>query len=206
MKAANRFYVYIHRRRDSNEVFYVGKGTGGRSSRSWGRNRRWQAIANKHGFDCEIVEQGLFESDALDLEVELIKFYKECGCKLVNMTNGGEGLSGYVPTAEANEKRRQRKLGSKHSPESIAKMKAALSVPIICSNGMIFGSSKAAKEWVNSLGLASSPVTNTSAICACLKGRRKTAFGFGWRYLRDAEEMAAADTSRTETIQEGEFA
>lgn len=92
----NDYYVYLHRRNDSNEVFYVGKGRRYRSTVYCNRNKWWLAIANKHGFTVEYVEKGLSESDAYDLEVETIKFYRECGHTLCNLSDGGEGGNGSV--------------------------------------------------------------------------------------------------------------
>jgi hypothetical protein len=89
----NVYYVYIHRRGDNNEVFYVGKGKGNRIKQRDGRNIYWKNIVNKHGYTYEIVEKELSEDSAFDLEIELIKFYRESGHKLVNLRNGGEGGS-----------------------------------------------------------------------------------------------------------------
>lgn len=87
------YYVYLHRRGDNNEVFYVGKGRGRRSTTTSGRNKWWKNVYNKHGFSVEHVETGLCEEDAFSLEVELIKFYKENNHVLCNITCGGEGCS-----------------------------------------------------------------------------------------------------------------
>ena len=87
----NIYYVYLHRRLDTNDVFYVGKGKGRRAYEKFSRNRWWLAIVEKVGFTVEMVEINLFEHDAFLLEVETIKFYKGCGYKLCNLTNGGEG-------------------------------------------------------------------------------------------------------------------
>lgn len=93
-KDTNRFYVYLHRRGDNNEVFYIGKGTGNRANVVWGRNPWWKRIYEKCGRVVEYIEKGLSEQDAYDLETETIKFYKECGYTLCNLTDGGEGVPG----------------------------------------------------------------------------------------------------------------
>jgi len=103
----NVFYVYIHRRNDNNEVFYVGKGKDKRSHSKAGRNQYWLNIVNKHGYSIEIVEKELSEDEAFDLEVELIKFYRENGHKLTNLTDGGEGTSGYKLTRKERARIRQ---------------------------------------------------------------------------------------------------
>lgn len=73
----NVYYVYLHRRGDNNEVFYVGKGKNGRYKSKAGRNNWWTNVVDKCGFSAEIVECGLSEQAAFDLEVELILFYRE---------------------------------------------------------------------------------------------------------------------------------
>lgn len=117
MESANIFYVYIHRKADNNEVFYVGKGKGKRAHSKHGRNRWWNSVVEKHGFVYEIVEQQLSEQSAFDLEIELIKFYRECGHKLCNMTDGGEGMSGNVASAETRAKLSARFKGREFSQE-----------------------------------------------------------------------------------------
>jgi hypothetical protein len=94
--SGNDYYVYLHRRNDTNDVFYIGKGRGYRSRTKDNRNKWWLAIVAKHGYTVEYVEKGLTEYDAYNLEVETIKFYRECGYKLCNLTDGGEGGSGSV--------------------------------------------------------------------------------------------------------------
>jgi len=43
-------------------------------------------------------------TDALDFEIFYIKFYRDCGYRLTNRTDGGEGALGYIHTAESKEK------------------------------------------------------------------------------------------------------
>lgn len=48
------FYVYRHIRRDTGEVFYIGKGFKNRAYSFLNRNPYWHNIVNKCGFDVEI--------------------------------------------------------------------------------------------------------------------------------------------------------
>ena len=104
------FYVYVHRRKTDNKVFYVGKGNERRGWQVSGRNKLWHAIANKHGVVCEIVKDNLDEDLSFDLERELISFYGRfdlrTGC-LANFTDGGEGKSGNVPSVESIAKQKE---------------------------------------------------------------------------------------------------
>jgi len=91
-------YVYIHIRKDTNEIFYVGIGTDnkGKYSRAHSvrRNGFWHVIRNKTDYSVEIVFDNLTFEDACIKEKELIKKYgrKDLGeGTLCNLTDGGEG-------------------------------------------------------------------------------------------------------------------
>jgi len=110
------FYVYVHRRLTDNKIFYVGKGKLKRHV-SKTRGKFWYKVANKYGVYSEVILDNLAESDALSLEVELIKFYgrRDTGeGYLVNVTDGGEGIAGYVYTAAQREKVSRRVSGINH--------------------------------------------------------------------------------------------
>lgn len=108
MATSNVFYVYEHWRLDRDECFYVGKGKGNRAYILKDRNRHHKAIMaklNREGFAMEvrIVESGLSEEQAFDLEVERIAFWRGAGADLTNLTNGGEGVSGHILSDEAKK-------------------------------------------------------------------------------------------------------
>lgn len=69
------FYVYIHRRKTTGEVFYIGKGRRRRAWSSSGRNKHWGYVAKKHGFTVEIYASNLQEWYAFELEKDLIAYY-----------------------------------------------------------------------------------------------------------------------------------
>ena len=100
------YYIYQHRKADTNEIFYVGKGKCNRMHGTQGRNKHWKNTVNKHGYVAEKLFDGLNEELALLSEIEIIDIYKRRGIKLVNMTNGGEGTSGhtYVMKDETKQK------------------------------------------------------------------------------------------------------
>jgi NUMOD3 motif len=94
------FYVYIHRRQSDNTVFYVGKG---KKDRAWDRkkrNRFWNSTVEKHGITVEIIFDKLDEDTAFQCEIDTILEFKYFGHKLCNMTNGGEGSSGFNHSTE----------------------------------------------------------------------------------------------------------
>lgn len=123
-ESRNVFYVYVHRRETDGSVFYVGKGSGGRSRRTANRNPHWRNIVAKHGHTCEIVRDCLSEDEAFAFERELIAQYGRDG--LCNLTDGGEGPSGHVKSESAKLAVSRRHKGEKRSPEWRAAISAGL--------------------------------------------------------------------------------
>lgn len=147
MQNERRFYVYIHRRQSDGRIFYVGKGCHYRHSTTNGRNKYWHRVARKHGWYWEILHSSLPECCAHSIEKMLISALKPM---LVNVTDGGEGVSGLKHTAAAKRKMvenrkpgfvpywsgkkmpdalkakfRAAKLGKAQSPEHAAKSRTA---------------------------------------------------------------------------------
>lgn len=98
------FYTYIHRKKDCNDIFYVGKGKhrrgGARKDAKENRSIYWSRTAEKHGFVSEIVANWANEEDAFEHEKFLIVVLREMGCNLVNLTDGGDGLRGFSHSDE----------------------------------------------------------------------------------------------------------
>lgn len=101
---STRFYVYVHRRKDNNAIFYVGKGSARRAYSKHDRNKHWRNIASSIGFDVEIVIDRVTEHEAHCHEIFLIGGLLACGARLANYTLGGEGFSGCGHTKETREK------------------------------------------------------------------------------------------------------
>ena len=109
MATSGTYYVYEHWRLDRDECFYVGKGRGGRAYSMKNRNRHHQAIVaklNRSGsaFEVRMVAVGLSEQDAFKIEKERIVFWRSIGVDLTNLTNGGEGISGFHHSEETRKK------------------------------------------------------------------------------------------------------
>jgi hypothetical protein len=197
------FYVYLHRKGTTKDVFYVGKGYGKRAWVDSNRGSFWLRVLKKHGIVVEIVEQGLQEWYAFELEKDLISFYgrKDLGFgSLINMTDGGDGVSGRKMKEDAKKKISNARFGKKLSKEhkeklSIAKIgkakpqavrnktsvtKRKKSKKIICvDNGLIFEAGICAQRWLQENG---EKVGARSAIYACCKGQRPSAYGYTWKY------------------------
>lgn len=152
----NNFYVYTHDKFANGKwiPFYVGKGKGNRFK--VGQRNKWHArVAKKYETRATVWRSGLEEKTAFDGEKELVSFLKEEGFVLTNMSDGGEGQSGYTHTKETKIKigdksrlwKRPPALGAKISKRQLGennsaklpgvggKISAALSGRIWATNG-----------------------------------------------------------------------
>jgi len=85
-------YVYEHIRKDTNVIFYVGKGKDYRSTSYKNRNPHWHNIVNKAGFIVNYLAKDIDEELAYLCEQERIDQLKRLGIELVNITPGGTGV------------------------------------------------------------------------------------------------------------------
>lgn len=90
-----KYYVYRHIRLDSNTPFYVGKGQGTRAFNLKERNQFHKNIAKKYNCKIEILKYFSSEKEAFNFEKKLIKLYKSLGYCETNITDGGDGISGF---------------------------------------------------------------------------------------------------------------
>lgn len=142
------YYVYAYvRKKDSKTAkagtpYYIGKGS---YNRAYVPHNNVPRPNKSH---IIILEKNLTEVGAFALERRMIRWYGrkdsvENPGILLNRTDGGEGLSGAVPSEQSRiarrekmlgkkqspeeiERKRQRQLGQKHTPERNAKRSAAL--------------------------------------------------------------------------------
>lgn len=132
MQQQNRFYVYEHIRSDTGAIFYVGKGTGNRCfvKSHHHRNVFWQRIEKKAGGFCiRIVSKDIDEELAFFVEQERISQLRAVGIHLCNMTDGGDGTSGWIKTTEW-----RKKIGSKHKGKIVpAEVRAKISASVKAS-------------------------------------------------------------------------
>ena len=112
------YYVYSHINPVTKTPFYVGKGKDKRAFSTKGRNKFWNNMVNKYGFEVVILCDGLTEAQSFEIEKQYIKKYgfRNKGGVLVNQTEGGTG--GNTETLENKEQRRKKlslsKLGAKN--------------------------------------------------------------------------------------------
>jgi hypothetical protein len=111
--SATGFYTYEHIRNDTGVVFYVGKGRGRRIDARYDRNIHWKRIVAKAGgFSTRFVVNSVDEELAFLVEMERIDQLRRTDVVLCNMTNGGEGSSGFFPNEETRRKLSEKRSGS----------------------------------------------------------------------------------------------
>lgn len=100
------YYVYIWYIKDSNHVFYVGKGHGDRCSKILKRNKTFKKYLSLYDCDYKILDDNLSEDDAYKLEEEYIKIYKSKGMAEANYHKGGYSggnVFEYMPNDEKQD-------------------------------------------------------------------------------------------------------
>jgi len=138
--------VYQHRRKDTNEVFYIGISENISRAYQLGRNPHWNRIVNKHGYEVDILINGCTWEDACKVEKGMIESYgrSDLGLgTLVNMTNGGEGSNGYRWTEQQKTRARTLQIGKKYSYE-VNKKKGKKSEEQLGEKNHMFGT-----MWIN---------------------------------------------------------
>ena len=121
-----KHYTYIHRCKDDvSRIFYVGKGSGNRINSEFHRSKHWKSIVAKHGILTEKVANWETHQEALEHEKFLIFCFKSMGIKLCNQTDGGDGVTGYVPSQELRKKLSERMKEYKPTDETRKKISDA---------------------------------------------------------------------------------
>lgn len=140
----NNHYVYQLRREDSELPFYVGNGKGARNVAHFtktslkDRNRKNSSIKSTLAEGVKVLSEKLYENLdeelALLVEMELIRKFgrrdKGTGI-LTNMTDGGEGMSGQVKSAEERAAISERNRLRKITDETRAKISKSNSVRVV---------------------------------------------------------------------------
>lgn len=115
------FYVYKWFVKNTNEVFYIGKGCRNRHNNISKRNQIFKDYYEKYDCQNEIIEYFDVEQDALDKEKELIAYYRNLGQAQANIDDGGRGGLSFIWTDKMKEYK------SKYNPMKDEKQKERMS-------------------------------------------------------------------------------
>lgn len=179
----DKHFLYRHIRLDNNEPFYIGIGTKKkwftdfkteyrRAFEKTGRNIFWKRIINKTNYEVEI----LFESNDYEFiknkEIELIQLYgkrwNNTGT-LVNITDGGEGVSGYTLPDWHKKRLSEARTGT---------FKNGTKIYQYDKNGNFV------KEWRSIAEADRFFNSDNSAISKCINNKNNTSHGFYWSKIK----------------------
>lgn len=201
------FYVYEHLRKDTNAIFYVGKGKGDRANSMKNRNRYWHHVINKcGGFTTQYVVKDVDEELAYLCEEERIDQLKRLGANLVNLTVGGEGAGAGKnhhmwgkPHPQRGTKRPWVGLKGADNP-MYGKQGAMLGIPKLKGKDSplygrkrpegsgkkshpVIGTKDGVTVEFNSVSEAARFINgNRASIHKCCTGKQKTGVGYVWKY------------------------
>lgn len=112
-----RFYIYLHRRPDTGDVFYIGRGKlykrstvlPNRAHTKNGRNVIWHGIVERNDgkYFVEILQWYKTAEEVNQAERDAIKKFGkiiDSTGTLCNLTDGGEGAEGYLHTDKTKER------------------------------------------------------------------------------------------------------
>jgi hypothetical protein len=196
---SKKYYVYIWYIEDTNEIFYIGKGSGYRYRTFWRENKRFVEIATHNTTISEVLVDNLTESEALEYERALIDYAIKNNYPLVNMQRGGlqpvcAGKNHGNKNASKDElKHRERSQAIKElwafeeyaNAHRGANNSRSQGVRQFDLDGNFIKEYETLTEASNETGVT------VTKICAVCKGRRKTSGGYVWKYSDDKHQTSS---------------
>lgn len=108
------FYTYAHYKPD-NSLFYIGKGQRRRAWSDKNRNQHWRNVVSKHGsFNVAVLAKWPTEQEAFEHEKFLIWCFRDMLYPMANITDGGDGTSGYKHRDDTIVKMKENRTGEKN--------------------------------------------------------------------------------------------
>lgn len=206
----NQYYVYLFldarkpgkyeygKYSFDHEPFYVGKGVGkrikqhynpGELSRKNLKNSKIKSILNIGLKPIELyIHENLTETEACKIECELILLIGRLELKtgpLTNMTDGGDGVSGYIATDELKLKRSINSQGSKNPFYGKKHILGSMDFMNRKVYQIDINTDEIIKEFPSISNAAKETGSNENHIGECCRGKRKTNNGFKWKYADD---------------------
>lgn len=196
--------VYVHRNK-TNGKRYVGI-TSQKVEYRWNygkaytNNKHFTSAIHKYGwdgFEHIVLFESLSKEDAKEKEKELIAQWKTQDKKYgYNITDGGNGTDGFVPSPELRQLWSQIRTGKRHSEETKLKMSksTALRRPDVMQKSAeaklrqvsAFSLDGIFYKTFESITSASDELNLSDAqrkhISDCCNGRRKSCGGYRWQY------------------------
>lgn len=155
-----QYYVYEWFNKNTNEVFYVGKGSKNRYKQINKRNKLFKNYYAQNDCESRILKFFDNENDAFEYENEKILEYKmknQCFC---NLDNGGKGGCNFVWTEEMRkyksehnpmknqyQKERMSKCNPMKNPEIAKKVKEKINKKVMLGNKIYNSIKELAKEY-----------------------------------------------------------
>jgi len=201
------YYVYEHRKKGTDEVFYIGIGKmhNGRYARAMSISRKnsyWTNIFKKYGFDWKIVFETEDREEACQMEIDLITKYgrRDLGTgTLVNMTTGGERSFQLSKESVRNGVEKRIENGTYDKCAEIARHRMLTNNPWKGKTHDGFTKKKVyqydahtgqfVREWKSQKSASIHYGTNDKTIAWALAGKRKDAIGFIWLYEYRGERI-----------------
>lgn len=164
MSEEKKYYVYVHKYASGpkeGQVFYVGKGSGGRCIAKCSRSSHWHSIVEKYGFSHKKVMS--FRSEVCAFSFEKVIINSIGFENLCNQSTGGDGGA----------------TGYKFDRSVVLSKAEKCMKPVINSDGNVFSSLKEAAKFCRSNGYGKA---TESHISSCCNGGRHMAYGFSWSF------------------------
>lgn len=175
------FCVYLHKKKTTGQTFYVGKGIASRPYTQNGRSKLWRRTIAKHGLEVVVLKSGMSEPCAFAYERAIIAAIGRDN--LYNLTDGGEGASGRVPSEAQRRRCSIANKGTKPARHTIEMASQKNSKPIGTRCGLRFSSATAAAKALRPDNWRAAKVS----ISSCAKGNTKHSYGYEWGYIKNDE-------------------